>query len=261
MFEIGPALREARERRGLSLGAVETGTAIRTRYLRALEDEQFSVLPGPTYTKGFLRAYAEYLGLDGQLFIDEFNALHQDPRSGEQPIAPRPRSRPQQRRQRRESNLVMIVLAAIVAVSALVLLALKFPSTPPAAYNTTPPKTTTPPTSGSTGAATQPTTHVSRRLHVVITLSAPTWIRAAVGSATGPGARTSRGTNLGAGGIVDPAVTGSTGITFTARAPLYLFIGNPAVAAVTVNGHAVTLPAGVAAPRPFVLTPGAVRAG
>ena len=66
MFEIGPALREARERRGLAFGDVEADTAIRTRYIRALEEEQFHVLPGATYTKGFLRAYAEYLGLDGQ---------------------------------------------------------------------------------------------------------------------------------------------------------------------------------------------------
>ena len=117
MFEIGPALREARERRGLAFGDVETDTAIRTRYIRALEEEQFHVLPGPTYTKGFLRSYAEYLGLDGQLFIDEFNSRHHDARAPqEQQIASQPRSRPHQRRQRRESNLVMIVLAAIVAV-------------------------------------------------------------------------------------------------------------------------------------------------
>ena len=81
MFEIGPALKEARERRGLAFGDVEADTAIRTRYIRALEEEQFHVLPGPTYTKGFLRAYAEYLGLDGQLFIDEFNSRHHDARA------------------------------------------------------------------------------------------------------------------------------------------------------------------------------------
>ena len=82
MFEIGSSLREARERRGLSYGQVEAETAIRTRYIRALEDEDFHILPGPTYTKGFLRAYAEYLGLDGQPFVDEFNSRHHDPRGG-----------------------------------------------------------------------------------------------------------------------------------------------------------------------------------
>src|SRR5919201_1019795 len=151
MFEIGPALREARKRRGLGFGDVEADTAIRTRYIRALEEEQFDVLPGATYTKGFLRAYAEYLGLDGQLFIDEFNSRHHDARTSvDQPIASRPRSRPQQRRQRRESNLVMIVLAAIVAVSALVLLATTFPNSPTARY----PDTKTP----GTGTTTTPAT-------------------------------------------------------------------------------------------------------
>ena len=135
MFEIGSSLREARERRSLSYGQVEADTAIRTRYIRALEDEDFHILPGPTYTKGFLRAYAEYLGLDGQPFVDEFNSRHHDPRAAveHQPITSRPRSRPQQRRrQRRESNLIMIALAAIVAVSFLVVLALRFPPQPTA---------------------------------------------------------------------------------------------------------------------------------
>ena len=158
MFEIGPALREARERRGLAFGDVEADTAIRTRYIRALEEEQFHVLPGPTYTKGFLRAYAEYLGLDGQLFIDEFNSRHHDARAPqEQQIASQPRSRPHQRRQRRESNLVMIVLAAIVAVSALVLLATTFPnSTAPYPNSTTPTGGTSTPTttSGNDGTTT-----------------------------------------------------------------------------------------------------------
>src|SRR5919202_3054155 len=124
MFEIGPALREARERRRIGYAQVEADTKIRSRYIRALEDEDFGVLPGVTYTKGFLRAYADYLGLDGQLFIDEFNSRHFDPRLEEDvSIYPRPRSRPRPR-QRREPNIVMIVLAAIVAVSALVVLGL-----------------------------------------------------------------------------------------------------------------------------------------
>ena len=89
MFEIGPALREARERQQLSYSQVEEGTKIRSRYIRALEEEDFAVLPGPTYTKGFLRAYADYLGLDGQLFIDEFNSRHHDPR-----VEPRARDLP-----------------------------------------------------------------------------------------------------------------------------------------------------------------------
>ena len=76
MFEIGSSLREARLRQGLDFPAIEAGTKIRGKYLRALEDEQFAQLPAQTYVKGFLRTYAEYLGLDGELYVDEFNSRY-----------------------------------------------------------------------------------------------------------------------------------------------------------------------------------------
>jgi cytoskeleton protein RodZ len=251
MFEIGSSLREARERRSLSYGQVEADTAIRTRYIRALEDEDFHILPGPTYTKGFLRAYAEYLGLDGQPFVDEFNSRHHDPRSAveHQPIASRPRSRPQQRRrQRRESNLIMIALAAIVAVSFLVVLALRFPSQPTAPYNT---NTGPPPPTGHTPATTSTTAGTGgtqKRFSVTITLSATTWVEATAGSATGPGIVTPGGLDLGAphGLTVNPASHPT--ITFTSRKPVYLALGHPGDVTLAINGHQVPVP-DVAAPR------------
>jgi hypothetical protein len=74
MFQIGPSLREARTRRGLNPADVHKAIRIRERYLTALEEERWDMLPGDAYTKGFLRTYAEFLGLNGQLYIDEFNA-------------------------------------------------------------------------------------------------------------------------------------------------------------------------------------------
>ena len=73
-------------RRGVDFAQAELGTKIRGKYLRALEDEQFEVLPAQTYVKGFLRTYAEYLGLDGQLYVDEYNSRfvageYHDPRA------------------------------------------------------------------------------------------------------------------------------------------------------------------------------------
>jgi cytoskeleton protein RodZ len=253
MFEIGSSLREARERRNLSYGQVEAETAIRTRYIRALEDEDFHILPGPTYTKGFLRAYAEYLGLDGQPFVDEFNSRHHDPRGTAEhtPIASRPRSRPPRKRQRRESNLVMIALAAIVAVSFLVVLALRFPPQPTASYNTnttTGQGTTT--TRGATTNETLPTqptgggttgTAKSAAMRVVLHLSGPTWVEATIGSPTGRGV-IAEGLDLGAphGFTIDPATYPK--ITFTARKPVYLALGAPGNVTVVVNGHRVKLP-------------------
>ena len=85
MFEIGNSLREARVRQQLELSEVELATKIRGRYLRALEEESFDALPAQTYVKGFLRTYADYLGLDGQLYVDEFNSRFGD---GEEPREP-----------------------------------------------------------------------------------------------------------------------------------------------------------------------------
>ena len=74
MFEIGNSLREARARRQIAVGQAEQATKIRGKYLRALEEERFDLLPSETYVKGFLRTYADYLGLDGQLYVDEYNS-------------------------------------------------------------------------------------------------------------------------------------------------------------------------------------------
>jgi cytoskeletal protein RodZ len=86
MFEIGASLREARTRRGLSREDVQKAIRIRDRYLAALEDENWDLLPGEAYTKGFLRTYAEFLGLDGALYVDEFNRRYAS--RDEQPFVP-----------------------------------------------------------------------------------------------------------------------------------------------------------------------------
>jgi transcriptional regulator with XRE-family HTH domain len=88
MFEIGASLREARTRRGLTAEDVQKAIRIRDRYLTALEQEDWELLPGDAYTKGFLRAYAEYLGLDGNLYVDEFNSRYA--RRDEHPFMPEP---------------------------------------------------------------------------------------------------------------------------------------------------------------------------
>jgi hypothetical protein len=80
MFQIGASLREARNRRGLSPADVQKSLRIRERYLTALEEERWEQLPGDAYVKGFLRTYAEFLGLNGQLYIEEYNSrfAHRD---------------------------------------------------------------------------------------------------------------------------------------------------------------------------------------
>jgi cytoskeleton protein RodZ len=69
MPDIGETLRETRMRRHIDMSDVEAATKIRAKYLRALENEEWQLLPGPTYVKTFLRTYAEYLGLDSRLLV------------------------------------------------------------------------------------------------------------------------------------------------------------------------------------------------
>jgi hypothetical protein len=126
MFEIGNSLREARLRQGLDFPQAEQATKIRGKYLRALEDGQFDVLPSQTYVKGFLRNYSEYLGLDGQLYVDEYNSRYVvDQEELVRPRRSSPRTRSRQQR-RLESRVVLLALLGIAALTALVFAAWKF---------------------------------------------------------------------------------------------------------------------------------------
>ena len=94
MPSIGETLREARIRQGIDISGLEHQTKIRARYLRALENEEFEQLPGSTYVRSFLRTYAEQLGLDGQLLVEEYRLQHEpEPEPDTQPFSPQPRIR------------------------------------------------------------------------------------------------------------------------------------------------------------------------
>jgi transcriptional regulator with XRE-family HTH domain len=88
ILEIGSTLREAREHRHLSQTEVEAATMIPTRYLEALEHEQYERLPEGLYRRSFLREYAEYLGLNGDLYVVEYDLEHQPPPPPDPPPPP-----------------------------------------------------------------------------------------------------------------------------------------------------------------------------
>ncbi|MBA3347848.1 MAG: helix-turn-helix domain-containing protein [Actinobacteria bacterium] len=126
MFEIGNSLRETRLRQGLDFPELEHATKIRGKYLRDLEDERFELLPSHTYVKGFLRSYADHLGLDGQLYVDEYNSRYV---IGEDDAPLSTRRVPAARRRksdRRESSVVLLALTSIAIVTALVIAAWRF---------------------------------------------------------------------------------------------------------------------------------------
>jgi transcriptional regulator with XRE-family HTH domain len=79
---IGETLREARNRRKLDLVEVEAAIKIRVRYLQAIENEEWDALPGGAYTRGFIRTYAGYLGLDGERLADDYRRSG-EPQGGE----------------------------------------------------------------------------------------------------------------------------------------------------------------------------------
>src|SRR4051794_36636832 len=113
MADIGATLREARMRQRIDISEVESETKIRAKYLRALENEEWDLLPGPTYVKSFLRTYAEALGLDGKLLIEEYKLRHERLSDVEmQPIRP-PGARDVRRRRRMGGGRGWAVLAVV----------------------------------------------------------------------------------------------------------------------------------------------------
>ena len=83
MPEIGDQLRETRMRNRIDIADVEAATKIRAKYLRALENEEWDLLPGPTFVKTFLRTYADYLGLDARNLVEEYRARYERPAAQE----------------------------------------------------------------------------------------------------------------------------------------------------------------------------------
>ena len=118
MPEIGTTLRETRMRAKLDINQVETATKIRAKYLRALENEEWDLLPGSTYVKSFLRTYAEYLGLDVTLILEEYKRQHERPSDLDQlPISPHSaarRSPPRPPRVPRGLIIGIVIVALLV---------------------------------------------------------------------------------------------------------------------------------------------------
>jgi cytoskeletal protein RodZ len=191
MFEIGATLREARERRQLTYEQVEAEIKIRAKYLRALEEEEFDSLPSGTYVRGFLRAYASYLGLDGRLFVDEyasrFGTRHDDE------LFRRRRERPMTQR-RESSSAVLVALIAVVAIGVLFFVAWRFgpgeANTPSPSFTVTETTIqtqrngnpeTTPPSAPATSASTTPlpgTNRVAVKLRIDIDPNhEATWVK------------------------------------------------------------------------------------
>jgi cytoskeletal protein RodZ len=120
MAEIGSTLREARMRARIDITEVETRTKIRAKYLRAIENEEWDLLPGPVYAKSFLRTYGDFLGLDSRMLVDEFRRRYERPSDHDlRPLSTLGRERERQARGPLLPSWAIVGLVLVAVVLAL----------------------------------------------------------------------------------------------------------------------------------------------
>jgi cytoskeletal protein RodZ len=148
MPTIGDTLREARMRQRLDIADVEARTKIRAKYLRALENEEFGMLPGPTFVKTFLRTYAEALGLDPQVLVEEYRSTYESRDEIEhlQQLGPTAVARDRRRPPAPRGPWVAIGLAVVAVVAVLLVIGLVGDDEEPPERSATEPTTETQPT-------------------------------------------------------------------------------------------------------------------
>ena len=239
MFEIGNSLREARLRQQLEFPELEQQTKIRSKYLKALEDEKFDLLPAPTYVKGFLRTYADALGLEGQLYVDEYNSRFI---TGDEDVPLRPRDyqrRPQPLGHRFETRGILIALGAIGAIFALVIVAWRFGSN----NSPTPPAVAPVAKKHHRRAPARPVARL-----VLTATTGDSWILVRAGSQTGPTK-------------YEGTLQQGQELAFTKRPFLFrrwwIAVAKPKNVVAQVNGHIRLIP-GAAKPVAVIVTPKAV---
>jgi len=113
-------------RRQIDIGDVERATKIRAKYLRALENEEFDLLPGPTFVRSFLKTYAEHLGLDARVLVEEYRTTHEGLPEEEPPpplaTGRPPRAREPHRYDRRPLPTGLLVAGGVVGLLLLFLI-------------------------------------------------------------------------------------------------------------------------------------------
>jgi cytoskeleton protein RodZ len=218
MFEIGGTLRDARLRLGLELEDVARTTRVPARILGALEAEEFERIAGDFYARSYLRTYADFLGLDGRRFLDEYRD-----RFGEQEPPPLPRrARP---RLPIPGSRLLVVLALAGGTAALFL---AFGS--PRAHRV---RLATPPPAPAARLRPQPQrravhAHVPVRAAptlVILAARGDCWLQVRAGSANGPI-------------LYEATLQKDQSLSFGRRF-LWVRLGAPASADVRVHGNLV----------------------
>lgn len=228
MSEFGSTFKARREAKGLSLEQIATETRINTRFLQAIENDDFQVLPGGIFSRGFVRAYAEVLGMDMEKAVADFERIsnYHEPvvLEGLRVSTPQPSKR----------NLMLYPIAAGVLILVIIIFYLVTRDRP-ATANPDPPKSTvaTPGTAASLPAAPavaqpppppspppQKTTQPKVALTLAVEVREPTWVRI-----------TTDGTSAVAGEILQRGATRR----YTAQNSIYIAVGNAAGLSLRIN--------------------------
>lgn len=274
MFEIGNTLREARLRRRLDILQCEAETKIRAKYLRAMEEEQFDLMPSPTYVRGFLRTYADFLQLDGQLVLDEYESrfgVYDAAAGGDhwrtrrerngarpgnggpmrRPVAARPARRAARRSS--ETRLLWLAIGGVMGVALLVWMGVGGSSDPLNGVSTTPAQ---PAASGTVAVVDEPVINpdIALREAPVRAASTPVILEGVgeIGSWTQVFSQGPEGRKVWEG-MLAPGQTRR----FPVRQAIYVVASNPPGLAATIGGEAADLSQGGS----WTLTPNGVESG
>jgi cytoskeleton protein RodZ len=238
--QIGNTLREARLRLELTLTDAQKATKIRGRYLEALEQERFAVLPAPAYARGFLRSYAELLELDPAPLLDEFAAA-----LGE--LEPPPQAPPRRRRLPVARRTLAIAASAVAVLGGLALLDLDSNKGAPPVPATAAPRAARKAGAGHPSLATAPAPRKRATTLVLAAVRGDCWLSVRRASS--------------AGTVVWQGILRRGSSLRFARMPLWIRMGAPWNVAARLDGR--TLAGLPSAPQPanvLVTTAGATPA-
>jgi cytoskeleton protein RodZ len=224
VFEIGTTLREARVRRKLTLQQVEEDTKIRVKYVQAMENEDFDLMPGQAYIKGFLQTYATYLGLDSSIILDEYRSrgVHREEHQpfGGSSVIGKPRSH------RGRNTLVFIAIACLLVLAVIYVLGLNAEDATKTGGTGIDPGLLSPsPSATPSSSATpspSPSPGVGPNVVMLAASGGPCWLEVRSGGADG--------TVLYSGTVAAGARQ------LFRQTPLWLKIGNPPALAISVGG-------------------------
>jgi cytoskeleton protein RodZ len=230
--DIGKALKEAREMQNISLEQVEEETKIRRKYLQALENEQYDILPGQVYAKAFLKSYAKFLNLNveevmaayAQVGLEEIPTEQENSKSNieKSPMSAPPKSLTRSSTKSRTKSRTWLYLGTILAAIALLISALYFANAQKRNQLPQPPDGEQAAQSGEQPAAQEPTTKQTEGVTLTFNVVKDScWMRVVV-----DGTPAFQG-ELQAGQTQE--FTGKENISFT--------LGNAGVVQVELNGE------------------------